>query len=287
MSLIARARSLLFVPADRPDRFAKALATEADLVCIDLEDAVAPAARAAARLEVLKFRSAQDQDKGGHSGHRARAGVRISSVHSADGLRDLLALQELASPAAFVMLAKTESAAQLALLAAQLPRWPQIALIESALGLHEASAIAQAADDSRSPGLLQALMLGGVDLSVDLNCTLAWEPLLHARGSLVAAAALAQLGCLDVPWLDIQDSEGARAEAARVAAMGFSGKALIHPSQVGPVHAGLTPDDAALQRARRIVQSASASDSAVQLDGRLIDRPVVLAAQRLLRRAGE
>ncbi len=278
---VARARSLLFVPADRPDRFAKAIATEADLVCIDLEDAVAPPARAQARREVLQFLAGLPA----HSAVASRVGVRISSLHTADGLRDVLVLQEAAAPAAFVMLAKTESPAQLALLAAQLPQWPQIALIESAQGLHQAAAIGLSA--AQEPALLQALMLGAVDLTVDLGCTLAWEPMLHARGALVAAAALAQLGCLDVPWLDIQDSEGARAEAARVAALGFSGKALIHPCQVGPVHAGLAPDDAALQRARRIVQSASADNSAIQLDGRLIDRPVVLAAQRLLRRAGQ
>ncbi len=271
--MISSARSLLFVPGDRPERFAKAAAAGADLVCIDFEDAVTPPARPAARLAALEYLAGL--------GAAHRVGVRVSSLHQADGLRDVLALHENQAVCAFVMLAKTESATQLALLAALLPGVPQIALIETAQGLAQAPHIARAGP------LLQALMLGGVDLCAELGCALAWEPLLQARSTLVGAAALAGLACIDVPWLDIADAEGARAEAARVAALGFTGKALIHPQQVLPVHAGFAPPEVELQRARRIVQAAGPNDSAVQLDGRLIDRPVVLAAQRLLRRAGE
>jgi (S)-citramalyl-CoA lyase len=129
-------------------------------------------------------------------------------------------------------------------------------------------------------------MLGGVDLCVELGCHFAWEPLLMARARLVAAAASAGLLTIDVPWLDVADSEGARAESARVAALGFAAKAVIHPSQVTPVHSGLAPAPEALARAQRIVAAAGADDAAVLLDGRLIDRPVVLAAAQLLRRAG-
>lgn len=274
MNTVASARSLLFVPGNRPERFAKAVAAGADLVCIDLEDAVPAAERPAAR------RAAVDHLRGLAPGHHV--GVRISRLASADGLRDVLALADAAASPAYVMLAKTESAEQIRLLAGYLGNTPLIALVESARGLQDAAAIAGAHPQ------LQALMLGGADLCAELGCEFAWEPLLHARCTLVAAAASAGLGMLDVPWLVVADVDGLRAETARAVALGFTGKACIHPSQVAAVHAGLQPGDEALQRARRTVAAAGAAGAdaaAVLVDGRLVDRPVVLAAQRLLARA--
>ncbi len=270
--MLSLARSLLFVPGHRPDRYAKAGAAGADLVCIDLEDAVPPAERPAARVACLQFLASQPD------GHRY--GVRISRLAAADGLRDVLALADAGAKPAYVMLAKSESAGELRLLAAQLPGLPFIALIESARGLAEAMAIAGAHPQ------VQGLMLGGVDLAAELGCEVAWEPLLFARSTLVSAAASAAIGCIDVPWLDVADADGARVETARIAALGFSGKSMIHPSQVAPVHAGFAPAPEALERARRVLAAAGVNDAAVLVDGRMVDRPVVLAAQRLLRRAG-
>jgi (S)-citramalyl-CoA lyase len=279
MTPIAKARSLLFVPGDRPERFAKATASGADLVCIDWEDAVAATSRAHARQASLQFLREQTA---AHADGIHACGLRINRLSSSDGLRDVLALQDAGATPAFVMLAKTESAADVALLATHLPTVPLIALIESARGLHAAAAIAQAHVQ------MQALMLGGVDLAAELGCEFAWTPLLHARSTLVAAAASAGLPCIDVPWLNVADAPGAQQEAAQAAALGFSAKALIHPNQVAPVHAGLRPSEAAVAHARRVVQAAAqGSHAAILLDGKLIDRPVVLAAQRLLRRAGE
>jgi (S)-citramalyl-CoA lyase len=207
--------------------------------------------------------------------------VRISRLPSSDGLRDVLALHEAQSTPAFVMLAKTESAEEIALLAQWLPGTPLIALIESARGLAAAGPIAKA----QAP--LQALMFGGADYSAELGAELAWEPMLHARSTLAAAASAADIACIDVPWLDVADAAGAEDEARRVTALGFSAKALIHPAQVAPVHAGLAPSAEALARARRVLAAAGQDSAAVLVDGRLVDRPVVLAAQRVLRRAGE
>ena len=292
---LGAARSLLFVPGNRAERWAKALASGADLVCIDLEDAVPPAERALARRQLTAHLSTHGAD--------ARCGVRINRLSSSDALQDVLALQGLLkspslpgpnSAPAFVMLAKTESAAQLELLAAWLPGVPLVALIESSIGVLAAAAIAQA----RAP--LCALMFGGADLAAELGCEMAWEPLLGARCALVLAAACrgdtntdrntgskadSSLALWDVPCLAIHDAVGTEAETRRVAALGYTGKAVIHPAQVAPVHAGLAADPAALERARRVVAAALHNEAAVMLDGRLVDRPVVLAAQRLLRRA--
>jgi (S)-citramalyl-CoA lyase len=271
--MLVHARSLLFVPGNRPERFTKAGASGADMVCIDLEDAVPPAERVAARAAVLAF--LHDQP----AGHRY--GVRINRLASVDALHDAAALSGSNTAPAFVMLAKTESARELELLAAWLPNAPQIALIESARGMQAAASIAQAGTP------LQALMFGGADFSAELGCEWAWEPLLHARSSLLLAASAAGIGCIDVPWLDVANPTGAEEEARRVASLGFSGKALIHPSQVAPVHAGFAPSAQTLERARRVVAASGANDAAVLVDGRLVDRPVVLAAQRALRRVGE
>ena len=273
-SALARARSLLFVPGDRPERYAKAGAAGADLVCIDLEDAVGPAARPAARAAALAFIAEQPD------GHRY--GVRINRFASSDNPRDLVALLEATrSRPAFVMLAKAECAHELELLAGHLPGMPLIALIESPHGLANAAAMARVTQ-------VQALMLGGADLAAELGCEFAWEPLRAARQALVAAAAQGDIAAIDVPWLDVADPAGAQLETARVAALGFTAKALIHPSQVAPAHAGLMPTEAALARARRVVAACNeGATTAALLDGRLIDRPVMLAAQRVLRRAGE
>jgi (S)-citramalyl-CoA lyase len=265
---LADARSLLFVPGDRPERFAKAVASGADIVCIDLEDALAPAAREAARVQVVAFLATQAP------GHHV--GVRINSLDTADGARDLAALKH--SAPAWVMLAKTERAAQLEVLAAHLPDVPQMALIESATAMLAAGSIAQA----QSP--LAALMLGGADLAADLGCEFAWEPLLHARSALVMAAASRHLAAIDVPCLDVHDNAGTQAETARVAALGFTGKAAIHPAQIVAIHAGMAPGASAVARARRIVEAAQANEAALLLDGCLVDRPLLLSAQRVLRR---
>jgi (S)-citramalyl-CoA lyase len=178
------------------------------------------------------------------------------------------------------MLAKSESAAEMRIVAEQTGSdVPLIALVESVAGLRAAHDIARAAP------AVQALMFGGADYSADARCQMAWEPLLLARSTLAAAAAEAGIGCIDVPWLDVADTAGASAEAARVAALGYTGKALIHPSQVAPVHAGFAPTAEEVARARRIVEAAEHHRGAVLLDGRMIDRPVVLAAERVLRRA--
>lgn len=273
MTALAHARSLLFVPGNRPERFAKAGASGADFVCIDLEDAVPLADRPVARISAIDFLCAQTP---GHP-----YGVRINRLPLGDGLRDTVCLHEAHAAPAFVMLAKAESAEQMALLAAWLPATPLIALIESARGYFAAPAIAKAHPQ------VQALMFGGADFAAELGCDFAWEPLLHARSTLVAAAATAGLACLDVPFLDVADVTGAEAETRRAAALGFSGKAAIHPTQVAAIHAGLMPGAETVARARRVVTASSEHDAAVLIDGRLVDRPVVLAAQRVLRRAGE
>jgi citrate lyase beta subunit len=269
------ARSMLFVPGDRPERFDKAAASGADAICIDLEDAVVAARKALARDALLAFlRRRQAQ---------VFVCVRINSLRSAEGLRDLLALFD-APRADAVVLPKTQGADELRLASevcggAGRQQW--IALIESPAGLLQAPAIAANAPD------LAALMFGGADFSAEIGSSFEWEALALARQTLVHAAALSRLPVIDVPYLDIQDAHGLRTETRRVASLGFTCKAAIHPSQVPVIQESFTPTPAQLARAKRIVEASQSSGAGgvITVDGTMVDGPVLASARRTLGRA--
>ena len=262
-------RSLLFVPGSRPERFEKALGAGADVVCIDLEDAVAPDAKDEARRAVVAFLARQQS---------GRVGVRINGATTAQFVEDCQALASVMT--AFVMVPKVEDAGQLTTARSQLgangsPLWP---IIESPEGLRLAWEIAAA------PGV-GGVLFGAADYSAEVGCTLEWDALLYARGALAAAAARARVELLDVPYLDLADTEGLATSTRRAKALGFTGRACIHPSQVGAVNAAYTPSPTEADRARRIVAAFDAAGgAAAQLDGKLIELPVVLAARRTLER---
>lgn len=271
---IALARSILFVPGHRPDRFAKALATGADAVVIDLEDAVPPGEKAAARAAVLDRPAAPAG---------VALGVRMNPLATPEGIADLAALIGAEAPD-FLMLPKTESAEELRVVHrafARHARAPRlVALIESAEGLARAGAIAA------EPGCA-ALGLGAVDLAAELGCQVAWEPLLAHRAALVAAAARAGgRGVVDVPFLALDDEAGLAEETRRVAALGFTGKLAIHPRQVATIQAVLTPPPEQVAWARRVVEAFEAAAGGVcVVDGKMVDVPVQRAALRILARA--
>lgn len=269
-------RSLLFVPGARPELIAKADAAGPDLVCVDLEDAVAPDRKDAARDAVFAALA-------GSAPTRAELVLRINGLGTPAGLADLLALLRAPRPPSGIMIPKIRAAAELRLLDELLETAPALAglglhvIIETNDGLAEAGAIARA-----SPRLA-SLLFGAVDMSAELRCANTWEPLLYARSRVVHAAAAAGLDALDVPWLDLADLDGLTREARAAAALGFGGKAAIHPGQLAAIHAAFTPSEAEIARARRIVAAYEASPSGLVLvDGRLIERPVVRAMHRLL-----
>ena len=265
------ARSLLFVPGNRPERFDKAVASGAQAVCIDLEDAVPAADKDAARVAALEFLGRRRSD--------VFVCLRINSLRNAQGWRDLLALRD-GPPADAIMVPKVEHVEELRIASSvclRRERW--IALIETALGMTRAEEIAAAPD-------LAALMLGGADYAADVGAAFAWEPLLAARQRLVQAAALRRLPAIDVPFLDLRDESGLAEETRRVGHLGFSCKAAIHPSQVATISATLRPSEAEVARARRVVEAMARSDGGVTLlDGEMLDEPVLRAAQRVLGRA--
>jgi citrate lyase subunit beta/citryl-CoA lyase len=268
-------RTYLFVPGNRPERFAKALASGADAVVLDLEDAVAAGAKGAARGAIADWaRTATAAD-------RARVVVRINDAASPSFADDLRLLRDagITTP----MLPKAESAPQVAAVCAAVPRAHVLALIESALGVAQVDAVA-AAD-----GVLR-LVFGTLDFALDLDLDIAdhADGLLHAASRIAIASRVAGLAA-PVAGVTPQLDDEARllADLAWARRHGFGAKLCIHPRQVAPIQAALAPSAQAVEWARRVLAAETASPGAAQLDGRMIDRPVVLQAQRTLQRAAD
>jgi citrate lyase beta subunit len=263
-------RCLLFVPGSRPERYAKAVATGADQVCIDLEDAVAPGDKETARASLFAFLAEKQEGT-------SEVGLRINPLSTALGQADLKALAESGLKPAFVMLPKVETVAELqqadAALAGVVTAF--IAQIETPKGLLDARAIAA------SIPRLQALMFGGFDYIVALRGRATWESFFHPRVQLATIAAEAGVACMDVPYLDIKNEAGLVEETDRVIDLGFTSKAAIHPAQVDPIQSRYLPTTAEFERAQRIVAAlAESNGAAIQLDGKLVDRPIEIAAAR-------
>ena len=267
-------RTYLFVPGNRPERFAKALASGADAIVLDLEDAVAPAAKDEAREAVARWaREAAEAE-------RARIVVRINDAQTSAIADDLRLLRDARITG--VMLPKAESAAQVNVVRAAVPGARVLALIESACGVANVQQVAGADGVAR-------LVFGTLDyaLDLDLDITDSAEALVHAASVLAIASRVAGLAAPVAgvtPQLD--DEQRLLADLAWARRHGFGAKLCIHPRQVAPIHAALAPSEQAVDWARRVLAAEAASPGAAQLDGRMIDRPVVLQAQRTLQRAG-
>lgn len=269
----APARTYLFVPGIRPERFGKALASGADTVVLDLEDAVAVDDKVKARDAVVAWLSAAAPTD------RGRIAVRVNDAGSAWFDDDLRAL--LAAGIAEVMLPKAEAAQQVAKVAAVLPDVRILALIESARGVSNVESIAGAAGVSR-------LVFGTLDFALDLDMDIATDSagLNYAASRIVIASRVAGLEA-PVAGVTPQLDDEARllADLALARAHGFGAKLCIHPKQVAAIHAALQPTVETLDWARRVLAANAVSPGAARLDGRMIDLPVVLQAQRTLRLA--
>lgn len=272
---VTAACSFLFVPADRPERLPKALASGADMVIADWEDAIAPAHKASARRDLAVALAALPAPE------RARVLVRINAAGTPWHLDDLQALRALVDQGmAGVVLAKAEQAQDLGVVGqAAGPRAALLPLIESVAGLDAVDALARAPQVRR-------LLWGHLDFQVDagIDCASDVAELLPMRMALVLASRRAGLdGPVDGVTVDTRDSVRFNADAERARRMGFGGKLCIHPTQVPALHRVFDPDAAAVARATRVVQALQIAGGGVcVLDGRMVDAPVSMQAQRVL-----
>jgi citrate lyase subunit beta / citryl-CoA lyase len=308
--------TLLFVPGDQPKRFDKAVAAGADAVVIDLEDAVSPANKTMARLALTEWLGVKLSGSTSQPSHPQAAlphaiFIRINSVASSEFSADLscvmacLKLQALSSfKSEFVfgvMLAKTQQAQDIELVQAAVPAslqsalrpiLPTIALIESAVGLHHALSIA------RSAGVHQ-LAFGSIDYAVDLGLSGDADlgeglALAHARSSLVLASRLAGIAApIDGVTPAIDQPTLLEAETLRARRFGFAGKLCIHPKQIEVVRRCFLPDEKAVTWARSVLAAVTAagasgaSTAALQVDGKMVDKPVIVLAQRIIDRISD
>ena len=273
-------RTFLFVPGDKLDMFPKAVAAGPDIVCVDLEDAIAPAHKESARRDTVElFAGSSLAESGG-----PELLVRINSPRSPDGIADLHTIFSSDTPLPGLMLPKVKSADEIRLLdelfesAGYDTRFQVI--IETNEGLEACREIAQAS------GRIDALLFGAIDMAAELRVDHTWSALLYARSRVVHAAATAGIDVIDVPFLELDNMEGL-AEAARKARdLGMTGKGAIHPKQLEIITQTFTPSPEEVAEARRIVDAFEAHDRGLLvMNGRLVEKPVIVRMQRILANA--
>lgn len=280
-------RSMLFVPGDRPERFAKAVASGADAVIFDLEDAVTVAGRPQARTDIVDFLRKAERS--------VPLWVRINPIDTDDAPLDLAAVG--AARPDGVILPKARSGADLE----QLDQW--LAAIEAEHGLAVgaiqvialitecAEAVLKAATFVRAPERVLGYSWGAEDLAADIGASAnrsedgEFEFTFRlARASCLLAAAAAGVAAVDTTDIEFRDVGAVERRARASRRDGFVAKLAIHPAQLAPIHAAFTPSPAEIEWARRVVEALEANpgQGAVALDGKMIDRPHLKQARRIL-----
>jgi citrate lyase subunit beta/citryl-CoA lyase len=277
-------RSLLFVPGDRPDRMAKALLSGADALILDLEDAVTPAAKPKAREAVAAFLEANAA---------ARLWVRVNPLDSAEHDKDLQAI--LSAHPDGIVLPKAEGGTSVADLTRRLSERGNATARILAIATETPAAMFQLGTYGGF-NRLAGLTWGAEDLPAAIGAATSREadgrftpPYELARSLCLFGAAAAGVAPIETVYPAFRDLDGLKAYAARARRDGFTGMMAIHPDQVSVINAAFTPTDAEIAHARRVVEAFAATPAAgaLSLDGRMIDRPHLVQAQRLLAAAGE
>jgi citrate lyase subunit beta/citryl-CoA lyase len=277
-------RSHLFVPGARGDMLEKAGRYPADVLCLDLEEAVLPDAKARARELV---RAAV-----GWLSHAGRTvHVRVNSIESGLTRDDIAATLQPGLVA--VVLAKTRSPQDVRdidvlLREQELAHELRAGTVALIVAIESAQALLRCEEISRASTRISALMLGGEDFAFDMGVarTPRGRELWYARHVVATCARAANLVALDTPWGDIRDVEGLAADAKRARAAGFSGKYVIHPNHIEPVHGVFSPSDEEVAGARMVLAAWDEAQAkglgAVQLDGRMVDRPIAERARHVI-----
>ena len=273
--IIRPRRSFIFTPGLRPDMYPKALASGADIVCVELEDGIAPKDKAEAREKALALFEQPQADDG------VERIVRINSMRERFGIEDVNAILASKTPPTALMMPKVRTPDEVTILDQLLTEAGHETrlhvIIETNEGLEAAFEIAKCSDR------IDAMFFGGVDMAAELRCQNNYDALLYARSRVVHASAAAGLDVIDVPYLDLDDPDGMRVEAERVRDLGFSGKGSVHPKQIAALNEVFTPSEAQITRARRIISEfEKANTGLVVIDGKLIEKPVLRDMYRIV-----
>ncbi len=280
-------RALLYMPGSDRNKIEKATTLGVDCICMDLEDGTALNKKAEAREIIAN--AMRELNFG-----RAERCIRINSVGSGFETDDLPAA--LAARPDTIVLPKVESAEQVRWLSNEIESYElahglPLGGIRILIGLETARGVMHLKEIASADKRLDAIIFGAEDFAASIGATRSrngWE-VLYARSAVVTACAANDLQAIDMVFIDFKDPVNLRIESAQGAAMGFSGKQVIHPSQVGPVQEAFTPNDDAIAYAQRVVQTFEANQKdgkgAYALDGKMIDMPLLKAARGVLERA--
>jgi (S)-citramalyl-CoA lyase len=274
-SIVRPRRSFIFTPGLKPEMFPKALASGTDIVCVELEDGIAPKDKDEARKYALALFATPQADDG------VERIVRINCLREKFGIEDVRAILATDTPPPALMMPKVRTPDEVVMLDNLLTERGHDTrlhiIIETNAGLEACYEIAHCS--SR----IDAMFFGGVDMAAELRCQNIWEPLLYARSRVVHAAASAGLDVIAVPYLDLEDHAGMVVEAERARALGFAGKGSVHPKQIAALNAVFTPSEDEIARARRIINTFEEADTGlVVIDGKLIEKPVLRDMHRIV-----
>ena len=279
-------RALLYMPGDDWKKITKALSLSVDCICMDMEDGVAINRKAEARATIAK--ALQELDFGA-----SEKLARINAVGSGLEQDDIETVLPYRPDG--IVIPKVESLEQIQwgselIEAAELSNGWSVNSIRMLVGVETAKGILNLREIASHPRL-DGIIFGGEDFAASIGATRTEDAieLLYARQAVVIACAAYGLQAIDIVTIDFKDLERVRREAEFGARLGFSGKQIIHPNQVGPVQEAFTPDDASIAHARRVVDTFEAHQKegkgAFALDGQMIDMPLVKNAQKVLERA--
>ncbi|MDI9337788.1 MAG: CoA ester lyase [Alphaproteobacteria bacterium] len=269
-------RSVLFVPANRPDRFQKALDSGADAIVIDLEDAVSLNDKDTARKIVVDY-----FNQNNFQNSKVGVFLRMNSIKTLAGLKDAQTIIENKITPDALLIPKTETAGEIDVLNNLFfyNPLPLILLIETAKGLHEIYNITKASNN------IKALVFGGADFSADIGAILSWEEMLFTRSLIVSAAANAGIPAYDVPYLGLKDADNGPLdnEIQHVKNLGFSAKFAIHPKQVPSINKIFTPSPEEVAEAQNLLDQMEKSHGNVfEFNGKMVDYPVIKKAQKTM-----
>jgi len=273
---IARSRrSFIFVPGLRPEMFPKALKTGVDMVCVELEDGIAPKDKSEARQKALElFRQTQVNDG-------VERILRINSIRERFGIEDLNSILTAKTPPPAIMMPKVRTPDEVILVDQLLSEAKHPTRIHVIIETNEG--LEAAHDIARSSKRIDALFFGAIDMAPELRCENSWQNLLYARSRVVHAAASAGLDVIDVPHLDLDDMDGMRIAAEQARDLGFAGKGSIHPKQISVLNEVFTPPPAKIEKARRVIKEFEAADTGlVVIEGKLIEKPALREMYRIV-----
>ena len=266
-------RSFIFTPGLNPEMFPKALASGADMVCIELEDGIAIKDKDEARkntINALKTLEVKND---------VELVVRVNCQRTKPGLLDLEAFISSKLKVKALMLPTVKTPDEITFIDDLLSDCNLDTDLHVIMETNEA--LENIYDIAHSSKRIVALYFGGVDMAAELRVPNSYENLIYARSKLVHAGASVGIDVIDVPYLDLEDMNGMKKEAELVRNLGFTGKGSIHPKQINILNKVFTPSEEEITKAKKIIDQFNASDTGlVVIDGKLIEKPVLREMQR-------